>query len=139
MDGDGHLEVSAIVPWTGDNPVDNLKGLYVFEYDVTTVAVDDNVTQMPTVYALQQNYPNPFNPVTQIVYELPEATRVTIAIYNLLGQRVKTLVSGQQIAGVHKVVWDGKDNLGNQVASGVYIYRLETENYSLSRKMVLVK
>lgn len=94
---------------------------------------------IPNEYALQQNFPNPFNPVTEISYQLPEATQVGVFIYSLLGQRVRTLIDGQQRAGYYAVTWDGKDDLGHAVATGVYFYRLITPKYTTTRKMILMK
>jgi hypothetical protein len=94
------------------------------------------VTQatLPSVFALNQNYPNPFNPVTVIAYNLPSATHVTLDIYNVLGQRVVTLVDEQQAAGEHTATWDA-----NPFASGVYFYRLHTDEATVTKKMLLLK
>lgn len=80
---------------------------------------------VPTELLLKQNYPNPFNPTTTIEYQLPQDGNVTVAIYNLLGQKVKTLTSSFQLAGVHRVEWNGTDEHGNHLASGVYFYHLQ--------------
>ena len=93
----------------------------------------------PKSYALHQNYPNPFNPTTTIKYDLKEGGKVTLKIYNILGQEVRTLVNKNETAGFKSVVWDGKDNAGNLVSSGLYIYRLETGKFVKSRKMMLLK
>ncbi len=94
-------------------------------------------------FALQQNYPNPFNPQTTISYQLPVKTKIILKIYNMLGQEVRTLVNENKNAGNHSVVWDGKDNLGNRVSSGVYFYELELNNHlDISRqikKLLLIK
>jgi hypothetical protein len=94
---------------------------------------------LPQVYELEQNYPNPFNPSTVIYYTLPTATDVTMVVYNTLGQKVKTLVATSQIAGQHSVEWDGTDETGSSVSSGVYFYKLITADYSATRKMILIK
>jgi hypothetical protein len=90
-------------------------------------------------FRLEQNYPNPFNPTTTIPYKLPRSSRVNLIIYNNLGQEILTLVNGYQTAGEYQVVWDGRDNQGRPVPSGVYIYRLQGENFSDSRKMMLIR
>ncbi|MDZ7340858.1 MAG: T9SS type A sorting domain-containing protein [candidate division KSB1 bacterium] len=90
-------------------------------------------------YKLEQNYPNPFNPDTEIHYELPEACHVTLKIYNLLGQQIKTLVDHDAPAGSHTVRWDGKDQHGHNLASGIYLYRLEAGSYVASNKLALVR
>ena len=92
----------------------------------------------PEVFSLADNYPNPFNPETTIKYALPEAVDVRLDIYNSVGQRVRTLVDAWKTAGSHAAVWDGRDDSGASLASGVYIYRLEAGDFSDSRKMVLI-
>ena len=94
---------------------------------------------MPTEYALGQNVPNPFNPSTTIDYRLPEAGDVQLVIYNLLGQEVRTLVQESMDAGFHSVIWDGKDEFGKQVASGIYIYRMSVGDFSQVQRMMLLK
>jgi hypothetical protein len=101
------------------------------------VGTDDR--QIPASYALHQNYPNPFNPVTSIQYALPEAADIRIIVYNVLGQKVATLVDGHKTAGYHHVMWAGTDQLGNAVSSGVYLYRIETENFTDVKKLMLLK
>ena len=94
---------------------------------------------LPADYALEQNYPNPFNPATTIEYSLPTRSEVTISIYNILGQEVKTLVNAVKAAGDHVARWDGTDRTGERVASGVYFYRIEAGNFVSSKKMLLLK
>ncbi|MFQ5649747.1 MAG: FlgD immunoglobulin-like domain containing protein [bacterium] len=97
------------------------------------------VAAIPTTYALGQNYPNPFNPETTINYELPEGGLVRIMVYNLLGQRVRTLFDETQPAGTYAIKWDGKNNDGQIVPSGVYILRMKSGDFVADRKMVLLK
>ncbi len=94
---------------------------------------------VPADYKLRQNYPNPFNPTTTINYDLPKSSAVTLDVYNIVGQRVRTLVNSVQEAGKWSVQWNGTDNAGVHVASGIYFYRLETPNAALTQKMVLLK
>jgi hypothetical protein len=94
---------------------------------------------VPETYRLLQNYPNPFNPSTTIYYSLVSTTNVDLAVYNMLGQKVKTLVNTMQQAGNQSVVWDGTDDGGSPVASGIYLYTLTTPDYTASRKMILMK
>ena len=104
------------------------------------VAVEDLGGEVPTRYSLDQNYPNPFNPTTNIEFTLPKSVDVNLAVYNLLGQRVALLVNNQTIAaGTHRVQWDGRDVAGNLAASGVYIYRIEADDFTQSRKMLFLK
>ena len=91
------------------------------------------------VNSLSQNYPNPFNPQTTIRFTLKDNAPVTLKIYNVAGQLVKTLVSGTRTAGEHTVRWDGRNDAGQAVSSGVYFYKLVTKNFSQTRKMVLLK
>ncbi len=94
----------------------------------------------PKVIRLNQNYPNPFNPTTTISYELPISGVVSVKVYNTLGQEVRTLVNNSaKMAGFHSVTWDGKDNSGKEVSSGIYLYRLQTGNTIINKKMLFVK
>jgi len=94
---------------------------------------------IPDVYSLAQNFPNPFNPVTNIGFGLPEDSRVSIVIYNVLGQQVKTLVNKDMTAGYRFIQWDGKDNFGRNVTSGVYLVMMQSKGFHQVRKMVLMK
>jgi hypothetical protein len=99
---------------------------------------------LPDKFYLGQNYPNPFNPATTIKFgvwslEFGEPTHTTLIIYNILGQRVRTLVDEEKLSGEYKVIWDGRDDKGNEVSSGIYFYKLQTENFSQTKKMLLVK
>ncbi len=94
---------------------------------------------VPATPSLHQNYPNPFNPATTIRYDLTQDGPVSLKIYNVLGQEVTTLIDDPRPAGFWSVEWDGRDTAGNSVASGVYIYRLETSGFSESRKLVIVR
>lgn len=96
-------------------------------------------TRRPTDFGLRQNYPNPFNPATVIEYDLPKACEVKIEIYNVLGQRVRTLVHEMQEPAYKKIFWDGRDDGGNEISSGVYFYRLEAGTFVECRKMTLLK
>lgn len=95
--------------------------------------------EVPVEYSLFQNYPNPFNLETRIDYELPLAGRVTLTIFNALGRRVRALVDGEQEAGLYTQGWDGCDDSGQQVASGVYFYQLKAGHFISSKKMLLIK
>ena len=93
---------------------------------------------VPQGFALGQNYPNPFNPSTIIPYQLPTATHVRLEVFNVLGQRVATLVNEERPAGFHAARWDATDAAGQAVAAGVYIYRLRGAGMALTRRLVLV-
>jgi hypothetical protein len=110
------------------DPSLNLRG------DSVVVGIEDLPTGSPNSFLLSQNYPNPFNASTSIGYQLSEACRVSIDIYDLLGRRVTTLVGDEQAAGYHKVVWDAPDE-----ASGLYIYRMRAGDHFETRRMLLLK
>jgi hypothetical protein len=93
----------------------------------------------PFKLALSQNTPNPFGKATQIRYQLPDQTRVSLKIYNVAGQLVRTLVSSFQPAGEHAVQWDGRDDRKQTMSAGVYLYRLEAGQQRLTRKLVMLK
>jgi flagellar hook assembly protein FlgD len=94
---------------------------------------------LPTGFELYQNFPNPFNPSTAISFDLPKEAKVSLVVYNLLGQEIRQLVEAQLTAGHHAVTWDGKDGGGNAVSSGIYLYRLTTADYAAQKKMILIK
>jgi hypothetical protein len=103
------------------------------------VGIGDDVAGLPTQYSLEQNYPNPFNPSTTLKYALPTNADVRLEIYNVLGQLVKVLVNEKQTAGFKTAIWDGTNQVGEKVASGIYIYRLKAADYVQSKKMILMK
>ena len=106
---------------------------------IPTAVVADLGGQLPGEFRLNQNYPNPFNSNTTIEFDLPENTRVILRIYNILGQEVRRLIEASQSAGVKSIDWDGMDDGGNIVSSGIYLYRLETDHRIKSRKMLFLK
>jgi hypothetical protein len=97
------------------------------------------IIPIPNQYALGQNYPNPFNPLTTIQFELPEESYTQIAIYDLLGRELIQLVSKIFTAGYHEVIWNGKDSFGRTIPSGMYLYRMNTNGFSSTRKLVFLK
>lgn len=145
-----------------ENSSEDIGLQYVFneQYSITASEVTDNfaikfTTNGPTVvsigdennygnvlpdtYTLEQNYPNPFNPETRIRYAIPESGHVTLRIYRIDGQLVRTLQDLYQSPGRYEKIWDGKNEFGNKVSSGVYIYRLQSNNFTQVRKMILLK
>ncbi|RMH81657.1 MAG: T9SS C-terminal target domain-containing protein, partial [Calditrichaeota bacterium] len=94
---------------------------------------------LPKSVHLYQNFPNPFNPTTTIEFSLPHVSRITLHVYDVAGRKVKTLVNGTFPAGTHTVQWDGTNEAGEPVTSGVYLYRLTSGNYTAVRKMLLVR
>ena len=94
---------------------------------------------VPSAYRLAQNFPNPFNPSTTIKYDMKEKGLVTLKIYNVAGQLVRTLLNGVRDAGTYSLAWDGRNNLGTAVASGIYFYKMETREFSATKKMVILR
>ncbi len=99
----------------------------------------ERIATIPVKFAVEQNYPNPFNPTTEIRYAIPARDQVEIAIFNTLGQKVKTLVSGQQDAGYYSVTWDATNETGKSVGSGIYFYTVRTSKHTVIKKMMLLK
>ena len=97
------------------------------------------VKHLPTSFKVYQNYPNPFNPTTTITYALPKASPVKVIVYDIMGRQIKTMVNGEQSAGIHTISWNGENNFGEKVSSGTYIYRISAGNNVQVKKMVLLK
>jgi hypothetical protein len=97
------------------------------------------IAAVPTEFALQLNYPNPFNPSTTIKYQIAVDANVTLDVYNLAGQKIRTLVSNEQKAGYYSVVWDGRNDAGQTVSSGLYLYRVHAGSFVATHKMLLIK
>ena len=113
-----------------------------FVFECNGYYITDNLAKAatpPSSEELQQNYPNPFNPQTQIEFSLAEASKVSLVIYNLLGQKVVTLVDEMLPEGKHKIHWNGMDESGDRMASGIYFYRLQAGEYNEVQKMVMLK
>jgi len=107
--------------------------------DIPTAVERRDMAGIPTEFGLAPNYPNPFNPETVIQYQLPKQAEVRLEIYNILGELVKTLVDEKQAAGYYTVRWNGKDEHGRSVASGVYLYSVRAGEFVQVRKMILVR
>ncbi|MCZ6634538.1 MAG: CotH kinase family protein [bacterium] len=119
-------------------------------YELTEIRVADGmgeinilsltqVRPIPSDYMLHQNFPNPFNPDTQIAYEIPKTGEVRLAVYNMLGQEIRTLVQGVQAPGFYRMIWDGNDAAGRPASSGVYFVKLQTDGFVDVRRMLLLK
>jgi len=119
------------------NPDTVYRKLIVVE-SATPVA-DEGEPGLPVGFALRQNHPNPFNPSTHVEYVLPTRSHVTVTVFDMLGRRVRTLVDAVMGSGTHTATWDGSDERGKAVASGVYLYRMEAGEHTESRRMVLVR
>jgi sugar lactone lactonase YvrE len=130
------------VAWSNDGSlayiVGNDQGL-IYVYENTDLKVDERTAGLPEAYQLAQNFPNPFNPTTTIAYEVTTTEHVKLVVYNIIGQKIRTLVNNVVTAGPHRVVWDGTMDNGVPVPSGMYVYRLETNMGSIAKTMVLIK
>jgi|GEM_PF-4039433 len=104
-----------------------------------TTRIDPMVSQLPSQYSLEQNYPNPFNPQTTIEYHLPTTTTVNMTVFDASGRRIKTIVSNRVSPGTHHASWDGTNDQGKSMSAGIYFYRLQTADYSITKKMMLIK
>lgn len=113
------------------NSLGNFKLVLDKDYQGTNV--------VPASFALKQNYPNPFNPATTITYDLAEDAKMTLVIYNILGQKVRTMFQGNQLAGTYSMTWDGRNDQGRQVASSIYLYRIDAGRFVQTKKMTLIK
>ena len=114
-------------------PVDNINIII----PNSSLGVDHTLT--PKVFTLHQNYPNPFNPTTQIKYDLPSDSYVSISIYDVMGRRIKSLSNANQTAGYHSLQWDATNDIGEGVSAGMYIYTIQAGGYRATKKMVLLK
>jgi hypothetical protein len=153
----GDIDNRASIAMTGalsftdtDVAVDNQYDYYVYAVDangnmsetsdvvsVSLVSVDGS--GIPSTFALNQNYPNPFNPTTNISFALPEQSHVELVIYNVRGQAIRTLTNSDMNAGYHTLTWDGLDNNGVLVGSGVYITTMNAGQFKSSNKMILLR
>jgi hypothetical protein len=107
--------------------------------EVIELNVGENANGIPTRFQLYPAFPNPFNPITTLRYDLLENSFVTLIIYDILGREVKTLMNQTQNGGYKSILWDGTNNHGHSVSAGVYLYRIQAGNYTLAKKMVLLK
>jgi len=131
-----------IILTTFYNTQHNGSRLYVdnLSFDPPITSVNESISgDLPNSFALMQNYPNPFNPETEIKYDLPQPGNVNISVFNAQGQKVKVLINGHQHAGSHTMQWDGKDEKGSPVTSGIYIFRLQAVGNRKSIKALLIE
>ncbi len=127
----------AFVDGTGSTFGPGFSGTLGFTVEGPLDAGDNGA--IPEVYYLKQNYPNPFNPTTTINYSLARKANVNLAVYNILGQKVNTLVNGEMDAGEYSVKWEGNDTNGDAVASGIYFYKMVSDDFVKTHKMVLMR
>ena len=101
--------------------------------------IGDDGAKLPRVLALRDNYPNPFNPATAIEFDLPEDQKASLDVYNVLGERVTSLVNDNLKAGTYRIVWEGRDDFGREMPSGIYLYRLHAGDKTISKRMIMIK
>jgi hypothetical protein len=134
------LSGTATVTITATDGFDGSRKDYPTTVNVVRTTGVETLGGLPTEFALDQNFPNPFNPSTTIRFSLPKESPVTLVIYNVLGVSVRTLVNGENLnAANHQVAWDGKDDNGLTVPSGVYLYRISAGAFQTAKKMTLLK
>jgi len=145
--GDQTIPVTGVITSIGFSVDENtqtdaavfLQRLTLNEAQILESSISSENNAIPLSYELQQNYPNPFNPNTTIRFQMPERNNVTLKIYNIVGQEVKTLIQQSLEPGQHTFNWDGRDNRGLPVSSGVYIYRIRAGSFIATKKMILLK
>lgn len=115
----------------------NANNEYEFVFTVVTYGIGPE-PDIPTIFGLSTNYPNPFSHSTIIKYQLPQRADVAISIYNIKGQKIRTLISKEKEAGYHNTCWDGKDDNGVKVSNGIYFYRFETDKFKETKKMLFI-
>jgi hypothetical protein len=126
--------------WTSESLIRINEAILLLDYyEDHTDADQEEPLSPPAGFDLSQNYPNPFNPETEISFTLPERASVSLVLYNIFGQKVRELIDETLPAGSYKITWDGTDNLGNKLASGVYLCRLSAGKNASTSKMVLLK
>ncbi|OGB60287.1 MAG: hypothetical protein A2Y94_05995 [Caldithrix sp. RBG_13_44_9] len=114
--------------------VDNLS------FDILITSIPEQPTdRIPGTFILHQNYPNPFNPSTAISFDIPQAVNVKVDIFDITGRRIRTLLDEPKVAGSYDVIWNGTDDTGNSVASGLYVYRLRAGDFIQSKKLLFMK
>ncbi len=150
-DNEEYWPNTVVEGWSDDNP----PVYYALDYNFISgnsikkiadrsivTGVEEDAISFENVkgFGLVSNYPNPFNPSTVITFQLARSQNITVSVYNMLGQKIATLINNQKLsAGTNNVRWDGKDASGNSVSSGVYLYRISSPEYSVTKKMMLLK
>jgi hypothetical protein len=125
-----------------ENPSQTPSGrflIYLGDKSAVEAAMNEETGTSPMVYRLYQNYPNPFNPTTIIAYDLSSPANVSLIIYDIAGRKIRILQDLYREAGSYQVIWDGRDDEGNRVASGIYLYRLRAGDFTRTKKLMLLK
>ncbi|UCE66000.1 MAG: S8 family serine peptidase [Candidatus Zixiibacteriota bacterium] len=137
LDEGTHTGSLIVTGYDMNHMVDQITVPVTFQINVT--GLEDDAAGLPTKFALHQNYPNPFNPNTEVKFDLPADSRVKLEIFNILGQKVTTVIDEDMRAGYRSVTWNGADRSGKRVASGVYFYMLTAGDHILTKKMMMLK
>jgi len=142
---DQNGEVDIVYPFDPETEysiVINETGLIITEAKFlggVATSIEEETDGLPETFSLYQNYPNPFNPTTTISFDLPSKSSVALSIFNITGRKVATIVERELLAGQHKFEWNGLDYTGHETASGIYFYKLESENFRAVKKMILLR
>ena len=132
FDGDIHPDVAVLT-------IDDDIAVLLNQNYTTGISQEDQSSGLAESFRLDQNYPNPFNPTTTIKFSLPHASRITLHVYDILGRQVTTLMDGQMPAGRHRLIWDGTNDAGQTVSSGIYFYRLTAGKFVQTKRMLLIR
>lgn len=131
---DQHNELYVIrMDFSGSN-----SRIYKFSSD-SSVGIGNLGSSIPKSFSLEQNYPNPFNPETNIAYHIPKLSNIKLIVYDSIGREIRTLVNTTQLAGSYEVRWNGKDDFGNKVSSGIYFYSFKSDDFKATKRMLLIK
>ena len=130
---------ASLTNWAEASDIALADTLWRYYRQMFPTSVEKTAENIPKVFALSQNYPNPFNPSTEIQFQLAQSGAVKLVVYNVAGQQVKVLIDQEMDAGAFRVAWSGRNDYGEPVASGVYLYRLEAPTFQTTKKMVLMR
>ncbi|MBI3786731.1 MAG: T9SS type A sorting domain-containing protein, partial [Ignavibacteriales bacterium] len=133
------VPIATVASPTYDDQGNSLPATASFDLSQTATGIDDPGVVVPQEYSLAQNYPNPFNPSTKISFSLPAADRISLVVYNILGQKVATVFEGEMQAGTHILNWNANNDNGIALSTGVYFYQLRVSQFVATKKMVLLK
>lgn len=130
---------NATMTFTTNDPENENVEMTLLGTATASVSIDDEFNNLPETFELGQNYPNPFNPSTTVKYQVPENAKVNIVVYNMTGQKVTTLTNEFKTAGYHTVNWDGTNDFGQKVSSGVYFLRMQADAFAKTISMTFTK
>jgi hypothetical protein len=134
-----NMTVLSLVVNAGGHIFAGTDGGGIFRSVQSTTSVKEITSEMPTSFSLEQNYPNPFNSETMISYQLSKSDDVILKIYNIIGQEIRSLVDERQQVGYYTIRWDGRDDSGDQVSSGLYFYTFIVSEFTQTKKALLIR